>query len=87
MTKEELKSQVEEMLYQILKFVQQLDEKEQHELKIELACSCLVSVIDFDFDRPETTINNLKEVLNETAIIALDGTTRVLSGKGMTRPL
>lgn len=87
MTKDELKPQVEEMLYQILKLVQQLDEKEEHELKIELACSCINAAIDFDFDKPVQTISNLNEALNETVNVALDGTIRTLFEKEMYKLL
>lgn len=87
MTKDELKPQVEEMLYQTLKLAQQLDKKEAYELKIELACSCITAAIDFDLDKPIQTISNLKKALNETVDIAIDGTTRTLFEKGMYKLL
>lgn len=87
MTKEELKPQVEEMLYQLLKLVGQLDDKESYELKIELACSIITLAIDFDFDNNAQTLANLVTAIDEVKTISMNGTIRVLGGNGVYKEL
>ena len=80
MTKDELKPQVEEMLYQLLKLVQQLDEKESYELKIELACSVIGSAVDFyEYDKAKT-INNIKDTINDVVDNIFIGFAEIIFG-------
>ena len=81
MTKEELKPQVEDMIYHILKLVQQLDSKESYELKIELACTVIKSAIDFKMDNPTQTLINLHIALTEVTNTALNGVYEVILNK------
>lgn len=86
-TYDELKPQVEEMLYQIIKLVQQLDNKESYELKIELACSIITSAIDFDDSDYEFTARNLKNALNDVVDVSYSGLANVLLEKGEYKTL
>ena len=87
MTKDELKPQVEDMIYQVLKLVQQLNEKESYELKIELACSIITSAIEFDESDYEYTARNLKNALNDVVDVSYSGLAHVLLGKGEYKTL
>lgn len=87
MTKDELKPQVEEMIYQVLKLVEQLDEKESYELKIELACTVITAAIDFEENDPKQTIGNLCIAIDEVCNISTNGLFEVLLNKKGYRTL
>ena len=81
MTKEELKPQTEDMIYQILKLVGQLNDKESYELKIELACSIITAAIDFEKNDLNKTLLNLQTALTEVSNITAHGVVDVILNK------
>ena len=82
--KVKVKAQTEEMLLQILRYIkaEKLSEKEEFELKVELASSIITSAIDFDFQNKTKTLIELCEVLDDVNNITQGGVLEVLTGKG-----
>ena len=82
MTKEELKPQAEDMLYQLISLVHYLPNDQQHELLTELACTIITSNIKFDFDNKKATLNDLNDVIHDEIIpMCFKGAMDVLSGE------
>lgn len=82
--KVKVKAQAEEMLLQILRYIkaEKLSDKEDYELKVELASSIITAAIDIDFYNKTKTIMNLCEVLDDINNITKNGVLEVLSGEG-----
>lgn len=82
--KVKVKAQAEEMLLQILRYIkaENLSDKEDFELKVELASSIITSAIDIDFYNKTKTIMALCEVLDDVNNVTKDGLFEILSGKG-----
>ena len=78
------KAQAEEMLLQILRYIKavQLSDKEEYELKVELASSIITAAIDFDFDNKGETLIALSDVLSDVVNITKGGVYEILLGKG-----
>ena len=72
------------MLLQILRYIkaEKLSDKEEFELKVELASSIITSAIDIDFHNKTKTLIELCEVLDDVNNITQGGVLKVLSGKG-----
>ena len=82
--KVKVKAQAEEMLLQILRYIkaEKLSEKEEFELKVELASSIITAAIDIDFYDKTKTLIALCEVLDDVNNITKGGVLEVLSGEG-----
>ena len=78
-----VKSQTEDMLYQLLKYisVSGLSDDDEYELKIELACTIITSSIPCDFDDITGSMKELEDALLDVSSTSLKGFSDVLLSK------
>lgn len=81
--KDKVKSQTEDMLYQLLKYisVSGLSDDDVYKLKIELACTIITSSIYCNFDNIGSSMKDLEDALLDVNMISMDGFLDVLINK------
>lgn len=78
------KKQSENMIYQVLKYIKEcnLSDTDEYKLKIEIACSIISAVIDFEENNIEKTLENTCIALQDTVNVCQSGILNVLINKG-----